>query len=233
MKITIIHPSRGRYKQASTTIRNWLSRAKNPDDIEYILSVDTDDCDGYYTECDNQPIYVHVNPNKTAIEAINVAAKEAKGDLLIVVSDDFDCPVHWDGDLLKALKGKTDFLVKTDDGCQPWIITLPILDRVYYDRFGYVYNPSYNHLFCDTEMSHVGALLGRTITLPIKFPHNHYTQRGGQLKDAINDKNDATWAQGEEVYLRNLKNNFGIENPLPIQLPAHHIGWLRSKGIAV
>lgn len=258
-KISIIHPSRSRPEQAAQTAKKWLSSAKDSEQVEYILSLDTDDINlqrynvhmlnnasrtikvKYWDPTKEEPedritanpaFKVVVNDNRNAIEAINRGAEAAKGNILIVVSDDFDCPYHWDVALLKALQGKSDYVVKTDDGCQPWIITLPIMDRAYYNRFGYIYNPQYQHMFCDTEMTHVADLLGRKIVLPIKFPHNHYTQVGGQPYDQINKKNDSTWAQGEAMYLERLVNNFGLIDP-PGRLEAHesHLSWLESKGI--
>ena len=229
-KISIIHPSRSRPSLAEATYHKWMDSAILVDDIQYILSVDTTDPDlQKYLDIKGRRENV-VSDNKTAIEAINEGARFASADLLIVVSDDFDCPVGWDALLLTALGGKSDFVLKTDDGCQPWIITLPIMDRAYYNRFGYIYNPAYKHLFADTEMTHVADLLGRKITLPIKFPHRHYTQDGGQPKDAINEKNDATWAQGEAIYLAGVRNNFELADPLEITLPEAHTNWLKRKG---
>lgn len=231
--ITIIHPSRLRVDQAYQTCNNWLSKAVDKSKIEYIISIDTSDpqLELYYKrfedckilECDNQ----------SAIEAINQAAKVAQGNLFIVVSDDFDCPEEWDTLLLEALEGKEDYVVKTEDGLQPWLITLPIMDRKYYDRFGYIYYPGYKHLFSDNEMSHVSAILGRTITLRIKFPHLHYTQPDGHKKDAINMKNDSTWKQGEDLYLARLKYNFDLPERVQVDLPIHHINWLKSKGVSI
>jgi glycosyltransferase involved in cell wall biosynthesis len=232
--ISIIHPSRGRALSCARTAFKWTKYLYQ--DIQYLLSVDSSDSElsNYKEVCEEQPdLTLVINDNHSAIEAINNAAKIATGDIIIVISDDFDCPQDWDTLLLDALKDKSDFLVKTVDGCQPWIITLPIMDRVYYNRFGYIYNPSYLHMFCDTEMTHVGHLLGRVITLPISFPHMHYTQVGGQPKDEINVKNDATWNQGEEVYLRRMKENFGLSNTADIELPKHHINWLRTKGVMI
>lgn len=174
--------------------------------------------------------------NHSAIEAINNAAKVAKGDLLIVVSDDFSCPEHWDTQLLKYLKDKSDFVVKTYDGLQPWIITLPIMDRVYYERFGYIYHPEYKHMFCDTEMTHVGDLLGKTIEIPMIFNHRHYSQPGGITKDAISVKNDSTWNQGEKLYLERMMRNFDLP---PEDIKGHlkcgeeHVKWLQSKGVII
>lgn len=232
-KITIIHPSRSRPEQCASTMDKWISRADHKSDLEYLISVDkSDPLLKEYQMLAHTDVIV-ISDNKTAIEAINCAAKYATGDIFIVVSDDFDCPNHWDTLLMEQIGEQEDYVVKTMDGCQPWIITLPIMDRKYYNRFGYIYNPLYEHLFCDTEMSHVGALLGRTITVDLVFPHRHYTQAGGHPKDAINEKNDNTWVQGETVYLERMKNNFGIENPERITLPNHLIHWLRVKGVAV
>lgn len=204
MTITIIHPTRGREKQALQTRHNWLKKADNIENIEYIFSLDTDDGNG---------LNGLRNPNKSAIEAINVAAKKAHGDLFIVVSDDFDCEYGWDTMLLMDIEGEEDFVVKTRDGIQKTLITLPILDRVYYERFGYIYHPDYLHMSSDVEFTAVAHMLGRVINSDLMFEHLHYST-GKSLKDAINEKNDLTYAQGEKVLTEHLKNNLGIKDPV-------------------
>lgn len=206
MKITCIHPSRARAEIANNTRKEWLLNSYN--DIEYIFSLDNDDVQG--TLYEGNCIY---NNNRSAIDAINKAAEIATGDLFVVVSDDFSCPVNWDNLLLWGLQGKSDYCVKTSDRLQPTLMTLPIMDRVYYERFGYIYHPDYLHMFCDQEMTAVAHMLGKAITLPILFPHNHYTT-GKFQRDKITLKNNATWQQGERVFNERLKTNFGIENPV-------------------
>jgi hypothetical protein len=205
MKISIIHPSRHRIKQALATREKWLLRADNP--VEYIFSFDSDD--------DTIPSYVGGlrSPNKTAIEAINAAALNATGNLFIVVSDDFDCPEHWDTLLLKEIGGEEDFVVKTQDGIQKTLITLPILDRKYYNRFGYIYHPDFLHMGSDVEFTAVAHMLGRVINSDLMFEHLHYTT-GKSPKDAISEKNDLTYRHGDEVLEEHKKNNFGIDNPV-------------------
>ena len=206
MKISIIHPSRARATIANQVRTEWLNKADN--DVEYIFSLDNDDIQN--TKYDGDCIY---NQNRSAIDAINRGAEIATGDLFIVVSDDFGCPDHWDTLLLEALQGKSDYCVKTQDGLQPTLMTLPIMDRIYYERFGYIYHPSFSHMFADQEMTAVAHMLGKAITLPITFPHNHYTT-GKFQRDAITLRNNATWQQGEKVFNQRLKTNFGIENPV-------------------
>lgn len=224
MKITVIHPSRGRADQAFKTFLKWRMSA----DIaswEYILSIDEDDADNYkifdrefnwhdslpngWERCNKRLI----SPNKSAIDAINNAAKIATGDLFIIISDDFSCPEHWDTLLLNDLNDKEDFLLKTNDGLQKTLVTLPIMDRKYYERFGYVYHEDYGHMHADEEMTIVALMLGRFINSDLVFPHYHYTTGAMQMDD-INVKNNNTWAHGQATLNRRALNNFGIENPL-------------------
>lgn len=232
MKISIIHPSRNRRKMAADTAKKWLTSARDRSNIQYILSLDTTDEQlQEYKELMPSGVEYVIYDNKTAVQAINNAAKHCENDLFIVVSDDFACPALWDFGLLVQLKGKEDFIVKTYDGGQPWIITLPIMDRKYYNRFGYIYYPEYKHMFCDTEMTHVADLLDRKIGVPMTFRHNHYTT-GMMQKDAINDKNNATWQQGEKIYLQRIKENFGLtEFTGVLRCDNGHLNWLKSKGI--
>lgn len=221
MKISVIHPSRGRAKQAFETINKWLERADN--DFEYILSLDTGGLDGYqiFPHVIEKNLFIYWDHNNSAIEAINKAAKIAAGDLFIVVSDDTDCPEHWDTLLLEALKDKSDFCAKTDDGLQPTLITMPIMDRIYYERYGYVYYPGFRHMFADQELTAVAMMTGKYIKLDLKFPHLHYST-GKTVKDEINVKNDLSWKQGENLFNDRLKTNFGIEFPI---MPYSDIKW--------
>jgi len=217
MEISIIHPSRNRPQMALETATKWITRCKDTSQIEYILSLDNDDhllmqYHDLFTRLKDQVAIIQHN-NSSAVEAINNAAPKTTGRILVVVSDDFDCPNHWDEQLIVSLKDKQDFVVKTKDGLQPFIITLPIMDRLFYNRFGYVYNPIYKHMFCDTEMSCVGHMLGRTINLDILFPHRHYTTRTTK-RDAINIKNDQTFGTGANIFKERKRINFGITDPI-------------------
>lgn len=224
MTISVLHPTRGRKQQALKTMSKWLFNADRPYDIEYIFSTDIDDTDKWTSRIDILPNFMvnssqikHIevlkNDNKSAIEAINFAAKRCSGDLIIVCSDDFECPEHWDTLLLNELEGKSDFVLKTDDEYQPTLVSLPIMDRIFYERYGYIYHPDYLHMFCDQEMTAVALMTGKYLKSTLKFPHHHYTT-GKTEKDEINVKNDMTWKQGQRLFDRHLENNFGIESPV-------------------
>jgi hypothetical protein len=65
-------------------------------------------------------------------------------------------------------------------------------------------------MFCDTEMTDVAHLLGKVIDLKCSnhiFIHRHYSVNL-MAKDSINERNDATWVQGENLYYSRKANNF-------------------------
>lgn len=211
MKISVIHPSRGRPAQMVGTRTKWLDGADDLSNIEYIFSLDSDDVTIPHVITDW--VRTAIKPNKSAIEAINNAAKVSTGDLIVVISDDFDCPEHWDTLLLKEISDHRDFVLKTVDGLQPTLVTLPIMDRIYYERYGYVYHPDYLHMASDVELTAVALMTGKLLRSDLVFPHLHYSA-GLSPKDHINEKNDTTYEHGDRILAQHKVNNFGIENPV-------------------
>lgn len=223
--ISLLHPSRQRPEKSLTTCTKWMDRATG--NVELIISLDADDWMNYKCHSD---AHVVVDQNRSAVDAINHAAKFCSGDIMIVVSDDTDCPYNWDQHIRDATKGLDDFVLRVNDGIQRWIVTMPVIDRAYYNRFGYVYHPGFTHMFVDTHFTHVADLLGRIITRKdLHFPHLHYSTRKAQ-KDAVNERADATWKQGEALYLDEFRRGFGLTGIDPWNISdEHHKNWLRSK----
>jgi hypothetical protein len=201
------------------------AKSCDKNNVEFVISIDDDDPDnvhysGQYRRKFQAKTGVKTtlisNANRSAIDAINNGAKSAKGDIFIVVSDDTDPIEGWDDKIVKATLGKNDWILKTQDGIQPWIITMPVMDRTYYDRFGYIYYPEYQHLFADTEITCVADITGRKIVSNLKFVHKHYSITG-EGPDNLNRRADATWKQGEDLFIERYKRNFDLPPGQPIQ----------------
>ena len=197
-----------------------MNNAEHKQDIEYILCLSQKDPHlAEYME-----IFRETNALRIVIEdnglvkQVNRAAEESTGNLIVAVSDDFVCPEWWDTLLLHSLQDKSDYIVKTQDGLQPWIITLPIMDRAYYNRIGHIYAPAYNHMYGDEELAEVGQILGRTITLPYYFRHNHYST-GINEKDEVNERNDSFMLIDKVTFAERKKRNFDVVL-LSILIPA-------------
>jgi glycosyltransferase involved in cell wall biosynthesis len=206
--ISLIHPSRGRPQQSFATIKKWLLRAGTPF-IEIILSLDMDDptLPEYIQLYYNAPFRVIFSKdyNKGAVEAVNRAARIARGNIFIVVSDDTDCSTQWAVRLLKYTEGQKDFVLKTPDGIQPVMITMPILDRAYYMRDGYIYHPDFKHAWADRYFTEIAHKRKRVIKKNIMFKHLHYSK----LKKKPDERyrvTDATFNEGRQIYKRLMKN---------------------------
>lgn len=232
MKISLIHPSRNRPEQAAETAKHWLSNMFSVLNLaDYTLSIDSTDSKlNDYKEKFIGGFNVIISDNNNVVEAANIGAKQAKGDILVLVSDDFECYPDWDIDLINHFTEHKNNVLKTNDGLQGWIVTLPIMDREYYESCGYIYYPEYKHMFCDTEMTHKAELEGKLHKrMDLLFKHNHYTQ-GETKKDEVNDKANLTWEQGEKIYLERVKNCFGIPNVDNLDISdAEAIMWIRRK----
>lgn len=214
-------------------MRRWVDSAGV--EIEYILSIDMSDPDKmrYFDlfQALDVPNLILCNNNRSAVDAINRGAERAKYDLFIQISEDFDCFENWGVALIEATKGKKDFLLKTNDGTQGWIVTLPIMDRKFYEANGYFYFPSFEHMFCDTDLTHKADIQKKLIVRnDITFQHNHYTTRKTP-KDAINEKADGTWSRGMMIYFERLKDGFGTGLDIWDVSPeaAPHVRWLKKR----
>lgn len=215
MKISVIHPSYGRPELAATTAKNWLSRAKEK--IEYILCLSSVDEMGpqYADKFQKLPVTIIYSHAANMVIQMNLAATKATGDLIIAVSDDFDCPQGWDELLNNSLQGKTDFVVRVDDGVRhsginsAGIIPLPIMDRVFYNRVKCIYHPEYNHFYGDEELCRIGVITGKKIELPILFEHVHPVT--GKVKsDHVNRKNNKFHAADKATFARREAQGFGL-----------------------
>lgn len=241
MVISLIHPSRQRPSQAHAAATYWMGRAGTS--IDYLLSIDRGDPDdAEYSDMFDllkelnveygHRLRICINKNRSAVDAINYAATFADGNIFVVMSDDFMPPENWAKTLIDNTFNKMDWIAKTPDGIQSWLITLPIMDRAYYNRFGYIYHPDYAHMFCDTELTCVADLTGRKITLDIPFTHNHYST-GRSQKDEVSIKADKTWDQGQALFIERAKRNFDLKEVTSKIMSPDYVNWMRSKGIKV
>lgn len=220
MKISLIHPSRGRAHKATNTYDEWISKAGI--EVEHILSVDkSDDYMAYFNahgqfqrDVPGSFSRLLVNDNTSVVEATNKAAKEATGDILIYLSDDFKCPDNWGQLILKEFDGVTEpMLLKVDDCLQKFdvpVLTIPIMNRALYERLGYFFHPEYKSMFCDEHLYWVSKKLGALKFAPhLKFPHEHVSI--GKAPDDETYRNSAkNWDQGKAAFAKHKALGFPV-----------------------
>jgi hypothetical protein len=209
--ISLLHPSRGRPEKSCVNATEWLTKA-GVTDIELIVSIDsTDPLRGLYYS-----IYKDVltNNNASVVEATNHAAKKAKGDILVYLSDDFKCFDNWGIAVLKEFEGENrPLLIKVDDCLQKFevpVLTIPIMNRALYERLGYFFHPEYRSMFVDEHLYWVTRKLGALKNCEhLKFPHEH-PANGKAPDDETYRRSAANWEQGKALFAKHKSMGFPI-----------------------
>jgi len=210
----LLHPSRGRAEQARSTLNKWVDNAYNPDQLEHVISVDNDDPQLLQYR-DLFPTSTQViGPNTNVVQAANAGAKQATGNVLLYLSDDFMCPPEWDRLLDKLFKDCTEpRLVKVDDclqGFEKDVLTIPIMNRQLYEKLGYFFHPAYKSMFVDQDLYHtVNNMKAMVLCEYLKFPHLHCSI-GKAPNDETYTRSNANWNSGKATYLVRKAKKFPL-----------------------
>lgn len=185
MHILIKFPSRGRPEKLRSTFLKYVQMAEDTSKISFIVSLDEDDTTRTRTQSIilkliHKNTEIIVGPPCGKIGAVNRDLDPLPPfDILLLASDDM-IPVQKGYDSLLRQKmaeyyPDTDGVLFFNDGYrQDTLNTLCILGRKYYERFGYIYHPSYKSLWCDNEFTEVASKLGKqTYFSDIIIRHEH------------------------------------------------------------
>lgn len=209
MKISLLHPSRGRPDKSFATTRKWLALAGAP--CELIVSIDSDDAmvDKYISLYQNRII---VSPNRSVVDATNRAANMSSGDILIYLSDDFDCFEGWGQKVIAEFqKYQGPTLIKVDDCLQPFkveVLTIPMMNRELYNKMSYFWHPGYLSMFVDCHLYHRAKRLhALRFAEHLKFEHRHVSA-GKAQDDETYRRSAANWNQGKELFAKHQAAGF-------------------------
>lgn len=155
-RISLLHATRGRTSKAVNCRETWLNLAADPEQVEHIFAVDADDRDS--VQMAKQFVSV-VSDRKSCVAAWNMAAKKARGDLLVQLSDDWNPPLHWDRKLLAAVQGrdlqKEQVVIAVSDGTRrDDLLCIAILSRGRLEAQGDLFHPGYESVYSDNEFSY-------------------------------------------------------------------------------
>lgn len=203
----------------AATYAEWIAKAVNPADVEYVLCIDERwgfpapggsvfFKGGRRDRRYSVDVLAWNTGPQTAVSQWNTAGHAATGALLLVVADDFFPCNQWDVKLLELLEragispdqiATRDFAVRVADGTpadEQGHICHAILSRGRLEhQGGFVYHPEYSGVFCDNDFtSHAeqdkAIIEARDV---IRFDHRHagYRFPGGFSRE--NKELDAVW----------------------------------------
>jgi len=221
-KISLIHATRNTPVRALATKKIWLERATNPENVEHIFGIQSDDTESHLA-FGEENVANSVPPPEWASSSVanwNAAAAISSGDILVVIADDLTPPQAWDEELQKLPAGSEEWACYVPDSLrEDGLMCHPVLSRALYNKRGYVFHPSYFGVFCDNDFS-VRALLEAPVlqVKGLKWQHDHPIN-GTRPTDAIVDLQNS-----ERAY------QYGV-NAFVAQWPLINI-FNRSRSIA-
>jgi len=180
-KILIIHPSRGRPKQARKILETINTNASGENPITYIFCLDSDDATVLEYQ-DIEKASVNVGPSTSNIEAANrVYSKEllAAHDICAIASDDIYFPENWDTAIIAVLdQVGYDKIIKTTNQFQGDhnLLNLQIGGAQFFINYGTFYWPEYITMYADTDMTMFAQQHGYYVEARhLLFPHMQYS----------------------------------------------------------
>lgn len=206
--ISLLHPSRGRPEKSFTNSKEWIEKAGC--DVQIIVSIDFSDVGAsnyvslYKNNGLNWRFCLTENMNDCVVQATNHAAKEATGDILLYLSDDFRCFDNWGLAVMREFEQESrPLLIKVDDCLQHFqvpVLTIPIMNRALYEKLGYFWHYGYKSMFVDCDLYWTALKLGALKNCPhLKFPHEH-PANGKAANDETYIRSAANWKQGEDLF---------------------------------
>jgi hypothetical protein len=208
-KISIIHATRGRPQLAWQRRQQWLTLAKKPLEVEWIFVVDHDDPQDYTphqaTRC---------NPGGI-INAWNYGAKQAKGEIIVQMSDDWSPPRHWDALISTAIGATSESKVlAVSDGLRTdKLLCMAILTKKRLEKQGYMLHPDYQEsdgIYSDNEFTERAYGDGVVIEAKeIKFAHENPLFTNGKPDDLLKNHNKPEfYEKGKAIYEKRKASNW-------------------------
>ncbi len=167
-------PSRGRPERFKSTLQTHLNCLSGKYNYKFIFSFDNDDetMKGQdildFLNQTNIDYEVNFGDNKNKIEAINANMDNRDFDILVLIADDQIATMgNYDERIVEIFEKSEHGLDSMIHFYTPrWSFELDvwnIMGKKYYDRFGYIYHPSYKSIFADNEYTEVAVMLNRRI----------------------------------------------------------------------
>lgn len=212
---SIVHPSFHRPHQAYDVYKHYINNMSTDNDIEWIISLNNDDqhIADYKRLFENETNVSIIKSNVSSmVGATNVAALQTKYDIIILVSDDMYCPKNWDKELINVFKLYKDqpAVIQVHDSIRSDILTVPIMNRLAYNKLGYIYNPKYISLFADNDLMMVSKKHDMYFVHDnILFDHRHYHTGKSKIDYTYKKENsNIAFDHGQRTFNYRMQHSF-------------------------
>lgn len=215
MKILVNFASRSRPDKFHACMNN-ISKCFT--DYRVALKIDRNDpALREYLSKSYPEILLYIGQSISKVDAINRDIPTYDWDIIVNTSDDIMwrpgagvmINQHYEEDMFLHFPepyAESQALKKQKES----ICICSIMDHVYFDRFGYIYNPGYSSLWGDNEATEVAKKLGRyKFVNTVIFEHLH-PAAGKARKDDQYRYTESFGATDKKTFIKRQADNFGL-----------------------
>lgn len=219
LKILFKYPSRSRPERFFSGLDSIVNNMQDMENYHVSCTLDEDD-ETMHTlevmECLREYPRTSIMWGKSdsKIHAVNRDMPKVDWDIVVVMSDDMKVTFYGFDTLLRNFVTQwmpdLDGLIHVpDQDAKSALATMYIATRKYYDRFGYVYHPSYKSLWCDNEVMDVAKRDKKYYYFDCPGLIMHLNPAYGHLaKDTMFIEQQAHWDADEWNYKQRKAKNF-------------------------
>jgi len=217
MRILFKYATRSRSIWFQKTITQYKRKLSGKHSYTFVISCNTND-----RKMNNRrmikfmksyQLEFYFGPHKNKIEAINADMEGRDFDILVVISDDMIPKVRGFDDIIVQDMQKyfpnLDGALHYNDlsHCGAKVISLSIIGKKLYDRFGYIYWPEYISLWCDNEFTDIVRRLNKVQWLD-KCVIKHDWKGNKGTCDSLYKKNNSFYDFDQVIYDRRKEQGF-------------------------
>lgn len=209
MKILYKYPSRSRPYKLFTSLNKFYSIATHWD-FSMVITLDEDD-ESMSSATSQEQWYAYTRYNKQCpivdwgistgkVNAINRNMDQyTDWDIMVLLSDDMELLSGFDTQILKAFEDGFSGLAHFPDGVvNSKLCTFSVMDKKYFDLFGWIYNPVYQSVFCDNEQHELAVMLGRYKYIPVQIVRHLHPCYGMAPTDDLYKRNEDPILYGKD-----------------------------------
>lgn len=205
----------------------WISSAKHPELVEYILICDPRaGFEGTPHLRPQDKVGWDTDPSQCFVGGANLACAASTGKVIIINADDIFPPEHWDEKLLEVIPNlDADFVVQTASGTpadERGLMVLAIQSRTRYQKHGYGLYPGYESMYSDDDFTEHARADGVVIEARhLLFEHRHPFFTKEAPIDAVYQRQnrDEAYTKGRAVLEQRRLQNFGKKKVFACVLP--------------
>jgi hypothetical protein len=215
-------PSRGRPDRFFKSLDSIYNNCSDKEHFHVSCTLDSDDHQMNNESVVNK-IFSYPNisiawgTSDSKIHAINRDIPDIDWDILICMSDDmlfttYGFDVMISVDMMTHFPEMDGLLHYPDQDAKEFLATMYIAGRKFYERFGYIYHPSYKSLWCDNEIMDVAKMLGKYkyCGYQINVHLNPAYQHNNMPRDEMFNRQQSDWPVDEKNYQERKARNFDL-----------------------